>query len=129
MEVKDKQTQKTWAAKIVDKQQAVIDHIRRILTPANLQKKIFIVQEKVSRGKTIDREIQILKIVNHPHIVYLDKIFESSRKIYLILEKCNVELALILKEKTVFSEDEARKVVKSLSSAVTYLHKYGLFEP
>lgn len=77
------------------------------------------------RGKVLEREIQILKLVDHPHIVYLDRVYESAKRIYLIMEKCNMELAALLKEKTVFSEAEARKVLQGLSSAVAYLHKHG----
>lgn len=62
-------------------------------------------------------------MVNHPHIIHLEKVFESPKKIYLILELCREELATEFKKKKRFTEDETRYVLKQLVSAVCYLHK------
>ncbi|KAK9891683.1 hypothetical protein WA026_015651 [Henosepilachna vigintioctopunctata] len=71
----------------------------------------------------LQREIQILKMVNHPHIVYLDKVYESSKKIYLILELCHGELWVLFKERKPFSETISKRITNDLASAVAYLHK------
>ncbi len=34
----------------------------------------------------LDREITVLKAVNHPHIVCLEGIYETPEKIYFIME-------------------------------------------
>ncbi|XP_044762944.1 serine/threonine-protein kinase 33-like isoform X2 [Coccinella septempunctata] len=71
----------------------------------------------------LQREIQILKMVNHPHIVYLDRVYESTKKIYLIMELCNGELWLLFKERKPFSESISKRITTDLVSAVAYLHK------
>ncbi|XP_045465336.1 serine/threonine-protein kinase 33-like isoform X2 [Harmonia axyridis] len=73
----------------------------------------------------LQREIQILKMVNHPHIVYLDRVYESTKKIYLIMELCNGELWVLFKERKPFSESISKRITTDLVSAVAYLHKNG----
>lgn len=73
----------------------------------------------------LQNEIQILKLIEHPHIIYLDKIFESPKQIYLVFEKCHGDLGKVYKERKPFSEKIARKIVSELLDAVAYLHKYG----
>ncbi|KAK4886165.1 hypothetical protein RN001_002436 [Aquatica leii] len=97
--VYDKHAEKNWALKIVSKA-AVGDRI-----------------------DTIYREINILKMVDHPHIIYLEKVYESSKKIYLVLELCFGTLSTLFNEKKPFSESDAKKIIRDLSSAVSYLHK------
>lgn len=75
--------------------------------------------------KSINREIQILKIINHPHIIYLEKVYESPKKIYLVLEVCSEVLANVFKKKKPFSEYTTRKVIEELANAVAYLHRNG----
>lgn len=64
-------------------------------------------------------------MVDHPHIVYLDKVFETEKKIYLLLERCIGELADLLRNRGKFAENDAQKVLSELCDAVAYLHKYG----
>ncbi|KAL3266878.1 hypothetical protein HHI36_011029 [Cryptolaemus montrouzieri] len=71
----------------------------------------------------LQREIQILKMVSHPHIIYLDRVYESIKKIYLVMELCHGELFLLFKEKKSFSESITKRITTDLVSAVAYLHK------
>lgn len=64
-------------------------------------------------------------MVDHPHIIHLEKVFETEKKIYLVLERCIGELAALLKERGTLIESDARKVLCELCDAVAYLHKYG----
>lgn len=75
--------------------------------------------------KFVHNEIRILKMVNHPHIIHLEIVYESYRKIYLILELCVAELGAVFKQRKQFPENDAKKVVGELVSAVAYLHKHG----
>lgn len=65
-------------------------------------------------------------MVEHPHIIHLEKVFETDRKIYLVLERCIGELAAYLKEQGRLVETSSRKILRELCDAVTYLHKYGV---
>lgn len=64
-------------------------------------------------------------MVDHPHIVHLEKVFETDKKIYLVLERCIGELAGLLKSRGQLPEIEARKLIIELCDAVAYLHKHG----
>lgn len=63
--------------------------------------------------------------MDHPHIIHLEKVFETEKKIYLVLERCIGELGALLKERGTFKEADARKVLSELCEAVAYLHRYG----
>lgn len=80
-----------------------------------------------SAVKLLEREVSILKRVDHEHIIHLDQVFETSRKMYLVMELCEQgELADVLKARGSFSEDEAREIIKDLSSAIAYLHRHDI---
>lgn len=71
----------------------------------------------------IRREIKILRLVQHPHIIYLAEVFESIKKIYMVFERCKESLYNNFIEKKPFRENLCRKIIKQLSEAVLYLHK------
>ena len=74
--------------------------------------------------KLLEREVSILKNVNHEHVIKLNEVFETSKKMYLILEYCDRgELANLLKKKRTFSEEDTRRIMKRLVNAIAYLHK------
>ncbi|KAK5643262.1 hypothetical protein RI129_007107 [Pyrocoelia pectoralis] len=98
----DRRGEKEWALKIVSK--------------AAMKEKI----------DTVYQEIRILKMVNHPHIIYLEKVYESAKKIYLVLELCYGTLSTIYMDQKLFSESNARKIISDLTSAVSYLHKHDI---
>lgn len=75
--------------------------------------------------KALEREIKIMKMVSHPHIIYLHKVYECSSKIFLVMELCYGDLSSVMKDGKVFSEIEARRLVRDMVNAVTYLHKNG----
>lgn len=83
---------------------------------------------KLEDLELIRREIEILKICQHPNIIRLLDIFENSGYIFLVLE--------LLSGGDLFSYLETRKfnipekssayVVYSLLQALQYLHSYGI---
>uniref|UniRef100_A0A8C6EH38 Serine/threonine-protein kinase 33 n=1 Tax=Microcebus murinus TaxID=30608 RepID=A0A8C6EH38_MICMU len=76
-----------------------------------------------SAVKLLEREVNILKSVKHEHIIHLEQIFETPKKMYLVLELCeDGELKEILNRKGHFSENETRLIIQSLASAIAYLH-------
>lgn len=79
-----------------------------------------------NRKSDIEREISILKMVNHPHIIYLEVIYESSNNYFLIFELCRGgTLDKLLEKKKKLSQAEVIKIIKELTSAVAYLHRNG----
>ncbi|XP_072418173.1 serine/threonine-protein kinase 33-like [Chiloscyllium punctatum] len=74
--------------------------------------------------KMLEREIAILKMVNHEHIIKLEEVYETTKKVYLVIEFCELgELKGILEEKGHLSESETKHIISSLASAIFYLHK------
>ncbi|XP_030763639.1 serine/threonine-protein kinase 33-like isoform X2 [Sitophilus oryzae] len=71
----------------------------------------------------VNREIQILKVVDHQNIIYLSKVYESPKKLYMVLELCKAELYKIYKHSKPLSEKVTRRVIYQLADAVSYLHK------
>ncbi|XP_025864093.2 serine/threonine-protein kinase 33 isoform X1 [Vulpes vulpes] len=100
IEAIDKETETKWAIKKVNKDKA-----------------------GSSAVKLLEREVNILKSVKHKHIIHLEQVFETPKKMYLVMELCeDGELKEILDRKGHFSENETRWIIQSLASAIAYLH-------
>ncbi|XP_076880085.1 serine/threonine-protein kinase 33 isoform X2 [Brachyhypopomus gauderio] len=98
------ETQKKWAIKKVNK-------------------------EKAGRSgvKLLEREVNILKRVNHAHIIHLEEVYETPKRMYLVLELCEGgELKKLLQKNKRFSEEETRHIISSLAEATVYLHKQDI---
>ncbi|XP_053139508.1 serine/threonine-protein kinase 33 isoform X2 [Hemicordylus capensis] len=77
-----------------------------------------------SAVRLLEREVSILKRVNHKHIIHLEEVFETPKRMYLVMELCeNGELKEILQRKGHFTENETRHIIQSLASAIAYLHR------
>jgi len=74
------------------------------------------------------REIEILKICQHPNIIRLEDVFENADYIYIVLEYCDGGDLFSYLEKRNFSikEEKAANIIKQLSQAISYLHSYGV---
>ncbi|KAJ7994964.1 hypothetical protein DPEC_G00254990 [Dallia pectoralis] len=74
--------------------------------------------------KLLEREVGILKRVNHAHIIHLEEVFETQKRMYLVTELCEGgELKELLQKNKRFKEEEARHIISSLAEAIVYLHK------
>ncbi|XP_049809261.1 serine/threonine-protein kinase 33-like [Schistocerca nitens] len=76
--------------------------------------------------KLMEREIRILRLISHPNIIYLEKVYETPKNLYLVLELCTGTLAKEFYERRPFSEADTREVIRKLASAVAYLHSNGI---
>ncbi|KAJ8247556.1 hypothetical protein GJAV_G00247690 [Gymnothorax javanicus] len=95
------ETQKKWAVKKVNREKAGSQGV-----------------------KLLEREVGILKRVNHRHIIHLEEVFETPKKMYMVTELCEGgELKEILKRKRHFAEEEVRHIIHSLAEATVYLHR------
>ncbi|XP_069505504.1 death-associated protein kinase 3 isoform X1 [Ambystoma mexicanum] len=76
----------------------------------------------VSREE-IEREVSILKEIQHPNIITLHDIFENKTDVILILELVSGgELFDFLAEKESLTEEEATQFLKQILDGVDYLH-------
>uniref|UniRef100_A0A7N0SZ56 non-specific serine/threonine protein kinase n=1 Tax=Kalanchoe fedtschenkoi TaxID=63787 RepID=A0A7N0SZ56_KALFE len=72
----------------------------------------------------VRREIKILRLFMHPHIIRLYEVIETATDIYVVMEyvKCG-ELFDYIVEKGRLQEDEARKFFQQIISGVEYCHR------
>lgn len=74
--------------------------------------------------KKILREIQIMKMLNHPHIIRLYQVMETERMIYLVTEYASGgEIFDHLVAHGRMSEKEARHKFRQILGAVMYCHE------
>ncbi|XP_018493121.1 SNF1-related protein kinase catalytic subunit alpha KIN10 [Raphanus sativus] len=72
----------------------------------------------------VRREIKIMRLFMHPHIIRLYEVIETPTDIYLVMEYVNSgELFDYIVEKGRLQEDEARKFFQQIISGVEYCHR------
>ena len=75
----------------------------------------------------IDREIQMLKSLNHENVIKIYNILEDSKRFYIIMEYCeNGELFNRIVEKKQLSEDESALFYYQLINGLEYIHKNNI---
>eukprot|EP00270_Netrium_digitus_P009466 TRINITY_DN2870_c2_g1_i7.p1 TRINITY_DN2870_c2_g1~~TRINITY_DN2870_c2_g1_i7.p1 ORF type:complete len:593 (+),score=151.25 TRINITY_DN2870_c2_g1_i7:353-2131(+) len=80
--------------------------------------------KQMDMEEKVTREIKILKMFMHPHIIRLYEIIESSTDIFLIMEYVKAgELFDYIVEKGRLPEDEARRYFQQIISGVEYCHR------
>ena len=72
-------------------------------------------------------EVEIMHRIAHEHCVQLFEMFETNKKIYMIMELLTGgELFDRIVSKGSYSEREASEVIASVTSAIQYLHNIGI---
>jgi len=85
-----------------------------------MNKKNIIEQKMVEQ---INREVDIMYRVNHPHIIKLYNHYEDEDNLYLIMQYASKgQLYAQLKRQTKFDQKTAAQYLRELISAVKYLH-------
>ena len=75
----------------------------------------------------IEREIEILKRLNHPNVIKIHKIYDDEKRFYIIMEFCeNGELFNRIVEKKYLTEDEAALFYYQLINGLEYIHKNNI---
>lgn len=91
--------------------------IIRLARVLNLYKKPDVAKRK------LEREMKILKLLNHPNIVKLYDSIEGDDEIYLVMELVKGgQLSTYLLEKKKLDETESRKILRQLVSGIEYCH-------
>lgn len=90
-----------------------------------------ILKSKVPDTNILKREIEIMRHVNHPHIIRLYDVFEDDKNIFLVTELCTGgELYDRVVEKTLsndyFSEYDAARMTRNILYAIEYIHSQGV---
>lgn len=87
-------------------------------------------KEKVFRVGLIDqtkREISVMRLVRHQHVVQLYEVMASKTKIYFVMEYAKGGELFNKVAKGKLKEDAARKYFQQLISAVDFCHSRGVY--
>ena len=104
--VRNKITDKLYAIKVINKQN--------------------IIEQKMV--DQINREIEIMYKVNHPHIVKLVNHYEDDDNLYLVMNLASKgQLYTLLKKSTRFDQRTTAQYMREIISAVKYLHSCLLY--
>lgn len=72
-------------------------------------------------------EIKALQTLQHPNVIHLEDVFETSSKIYMVMEMMRGgELFDYVVEKGTLSEEEASAFVRKITSAVCHMHRANI---
>jgi len=75
-------------------------------------------------GKKVRREIEIMRLCNHAHIIRLYEVIDTQRDIFVILEYVSGgELFDYIVQHGKLQENEARRFFQQIVSGVGYLHQ------
>ncbi|XP_046898245.1 LOW QUALITY PROTEIN: serine/threonine-protein kinase BRSK2-like [Hypomesus transpacificus] len=80
-----------------------------------------------ARGGLVEREIAILKLIEHPHVLKLHDVYENKKYLYLVLEHVSGgELFDYLVKKGRLTPKEARKFFRQIISALDFCHSHSI---
>jgi len=82
-------------------------------------------EEKDSRG-TLEKEIGIMHLLDHPNIVHLYDVQETREHIFLVLEYVHGDLYELVSKRGRLPERDTEKIFKQLVSAVDFCHKHKI---
>jgi calcium-dependent protein kinase len=75
----------------------------------------------------IRKEINIMASLDHPNIVKLHEVYEDQRYIHIVMERCHGgDLFDKIMQVEAYPEDKAQAIMKSLLSAVNYMHVHKI---
>eukprot|EP00111_Clytia_hemisphaerica_P000286 TCONS_00000725-protein len=74
--------------------------------------------------KLLEREVAIMKKVDHPNIIFLEEVLETQTKMYLVMELCSHGgLEEMLNERKYFLEQDVLVIMQQLADAIAYIHE------
>jgi len=86
-------------------------------------------REKLSESvlQKVEREISIMKLIEHPHVLGLYDIYDNRKYLYLILEHVSGgELFDYLVKKGRLTPKEARRFFRQIISALDFCHSHSI---
>ncbi|EZA60730.1 BR serine/threonine-protein kinase [Ooceraea biroi] len=75
----------------------------------------------------VEREIAIMKLIDHPHVLGLSDVYENKKYLYLVLEHVSGgELFDYLVKKGRLTPKEARRFFRQIISALDFCHSHSI---
>ncbi|ORY97961.1 kinase-like domain-containing protein [Syncephalastrum racemosum] len=74
-------------------------------------------------ARCVQRELAVLQLLHHPHLVDLRQVLQDSTNVYFVMEYLEGgELFQVLSERGKLPEDEARHLFQQLTTALAWCH-------
>lgn len=108
---------------------AKVYHGRNLMTHDSVAIKVILKDRVKKEGllEQVRREISVMGLVRHPHIVELKEVMATKSKVYFVMEYVNGgELFVKLSQQGKLTEDGGRKYFQQLLSAVDFCHSRGV---
>ncbi|KAG2380570.1 hypothetical protein LR48_Vigan11g048100 [Vigna angularis] len=107
---------------------AKVYHARNLITGMSVAIKIIDKEKilKVGMIEQIKREISVMRLIRHPHVVELYEVMASKTKIYFVMEFVKGGELFDKVSKGKLNQDDARRYFQQLISAVDYCHSRGV---
>ncbi|WCJ29912.1 CBL-interacting protein kinase 20 [Euphorbia peplus] len=108
---------------------AKVYHSRHLVTGKSVAMKVVGKEKviKVGMMEQVKREIAVMKMVKHPHIVELHEVLASKSKIYFAMELVRGGELFSKISKGRLREDVARVYFQQLISAIDFCHSRGVY--
>eukprot|EP00002_Diphylleia_rotans_P012236 TRINITY_DN2395_c0_g1_i1.p1 TRINITY_DN2395_c0_g1~~TRINITY_DN2395_c0_g1_i1.p1 ORF type:complete len:324 (+),score=82.00 TRINITY_DN2395_c0_g1_i1:54-1025(+) len=106
---------------------AVVKAVREKATGQKYALKIVNKKSADADMESLEREMQIMTLIKHPNIVQLKEIYESPAKLFIVMEFAEGgELFDRIVDQGNYTEKDASRVVRQITSAIEYLHAKGI---
>lgn len=84
-------------------------------------------RSNAEHAKLIDRELDVLRLLNHQNIVQIFDIFDSARETFVVMEYvAGGELLDMITESDHLPEKTSQQVIREVLQAINYLHARGI---
>lgn len=82
-----------------------------------------------SMAKCVQRELAVLQLLHHPHLVDLRQVLQDSSNVYFVMEYMEGgELFQVLSERGRLPEEEARSLFRQLTEALSWCHAHHIWQ-
>lgn len=80
-------------------------------------------------AKCVQRELAVLQLLHHPHLVDLRQVLQDSSNVYFVMEYMEGgELFQVLSERGRLPEEEARSLFRQLTEALSWCHAHHIWQ-
>ncbi|KAI9496968.1 kinase-like domain-containing protein [Zychaea mexicana] len=78
-------------------------------------------------ARCVQRELAVLQLLHHPHLVDLRQVLQDSQNVYFVMEYMEGgELFQVLSRRGKLPEDEARHLFRQLTTALAWCHAHHI---
>ncbi|KAI8144591.1 kinase-like domain-containing protein [Fennellomyces sp. T-0311] len=78
-------------------------------------------------ARCVQRELAVLQLLHHPHLVDLRQVLQDSANVYFVMEYMEGgELFQVLSNRGKLPEDEARQLFRQLTTALAWCHAHHI---